>query len=157
MRTAEAVTETDQLHHLLDNLAVHLAKGKEWATPGVQLALQRVVAGLDTGIETASPRLQAVLRRLADELAGGMGTFTPRVQERLKRVGPKPDVLPPEPVRNASRTPWVVGGLLALVAVGVILWRMTQMREGEPAPAIQEQEPLSVDAGTDPDLTPGRM
>jgi hypothetical protein len=63
------------------NLLTHVARGREWATPGVQLAVQRAVAGLGTGLETASPRLQAVLRRLADDLAGGMETLAPRVQE----------------------------------------------------------------------------
>nr|AFK89309.1 hypothetical protein [Arthrobacter sp. J3.40] len=71
MRTAKPMTETEQVHHLLENLTTRLARGREWATPGVQAALQRAVAGLDTGIETASPRLQTVLRGLADELAGG--------------------------------------------------------------------------------------
>jgi hypothetical protein len=44
------MTETEQVHRLSENLMIHLAKGREWATPGVQAALQRAVAGLDTGI-----------------------------------------------------------------------------------------------------------
>lgn len=89
MRTAEPMTEIERLHLLSENLLGQLARGREWATPGVQVALQKAVAGLDSGIETASPRLQALLRRLADELATGVETMTPRVQEQLKRVGPK--------------------------------------------------------------------
>lgn len=120
MRTAPPMTETEQVHRLSENLMSHLAKGKEWATPGAQAALQRAVAGLDTGIETASPRLQAVLYRLADELAGGVETLTPRVQGRLKRVAPKaaPDTIDPGPVqagRWASRRAWWIAGLLAIV------------------------------------------
>jgi hypothetical protein len=59
MRTVERMTETEQVHRLSQNLMIHWAKGREWATRGVQIALQKAVAGLDTGIETASPRLQA--------------------------------------------------------------------------------------------------
>ncbi|WP_208786580.1 hypothetical protein [[Micrococcus luteus] ATCC 49442] len=59
MRMATPKTETEQVHHLSENLMNHLAKGREWATPGVQAGLQRAVAGLEAGIETASPRLQA--------------------------------------------------------------------------------------------------
>lgn len=90
----------------------HLAKGREWATPGVQVALQTAVAGLGTGIETASPRLQAVLRRLADDLGGGVNTLTPRVQERLKGVGPKAAAEPatPDPLRQSWRRPGGGGG-----------------------------------------------
>jgi hypothetical protein len=46
MRRAEPTTETEQVHHPSENLMAHLAKGREWATPGVQVALQRAVAGL---------------------------------------------------------------------------------------------------------------
>ncbi|MBT2551024.1 hypothetical protein, partial [Arthrobacter sp. ISL-65] len=120
MRRAEPMTETEQAHRLSENLMTHLAKGREWATPGVQAALQRAVAGLDTGIETASPRLQAVLRRLADELAGGVETLTPRVQERLQRVAPKAapvmDPVPVEARRPASGKLWWIAGLVAIVA-----------------------------------------
>ena len=74
MRTAERMTETEQVHRLSENLISHLTKGREWATPGVQAALQRAVAGLDTGIESASPRLQVLLRRLA-LIAAGVGVW----------------------------------------------------------------------------------
>jgi hypothetical protein len=138
MRTAERMTETEQVHRLSENLMTHLDKGREWATPGVQAALQRAVAGLDTGIETASPRLQEVLRRLADEVAGGMQTLTPRVQERLRRVGPEAEVMDPAPVqagRSSGRKWWWIGGLLATVAAGVGVWRSLQASKEEPVHA----------------------
>jgi hypothetical protein len=164
MRTAELTTETEPAHRLSANLVAHLSKGREWATPGVQAALQRAVAGLDTGIETASPRLQAVLRHLSDELAGGVETFTPRVQERLRRVGPAAAaevVEPIEAVRTASRKWWWIGALLALVAAGVVVWRTLQAAGEEPAPSLTVQDTAQETGGTDPDADPdlaaGRM
>ena len=134
------------------------AKGREWATPGVQASLQRVVAGLDTGIESASPRLQALLRRLAAELAGGVGTLTPQVQERLRRVGPQAaaaEVTAPVPVEAARRGPrmlWWIAGLLALVAAGVAVWR-SQKASGEGT----VQEAGGEDPEADADLAAGRI
>jgi hypothetical protein len=162
MRTAEPMTETEQVHRLSENLMTHLAKGREWATPGVQAALQRAVAGLDTGIDTASPRLQAVLRRLADELAGGVETLTPRGQERLKRDGPKAaaEVTDAGPVgagRSASRKWWWIGGLLAMVAAGVGVWRSLQASGEEPVPSLTVQETGGADPDADPDLAAGRV
>jgi hypothetical protein len=156
------MTESEQVHHLLENLTARLAKGREWATPGVQAALQRAVAGLDTGIETASPRLQAVLRRLADELAGGVETLTPRVQEQLKRVGPKAaaEVTAPVPVevgRSAAKKWWWIGGLLLTVAAGVGIWRSVQASRGEPAPSLTVQEAGNKTSDDDPDLAAGPM
>lgn len=161
MRTAESVTETEQVHHLLENLATRLARGREWATPGVQAALQRAVAGLDTGVETASPRLQTVLRRLADELAGSVETLTPRVQEQLKRVGPKAatQATAPAPVqsgRPAARGWWWIGGLLLTLAAGVGVWRSLQASKEEPVPSLTVQETGSGNPD-DPDLAAGRM
>lgn len=129
MRTAEPMTETEQVHRLAENLITHLAKGREWATPGVQAAVQKAVAGLDTGVESASPRLQALLRRMADELAGGVETLTPQVQERIRRMGPKAaaEVTAPVPVaRRGSRMLWWMGGLLLVAAVGAGVWRSLQ-------------------------------
>ena len=162
MRTAKTMTETEQVHRLAENLITHLAKGREWATPGVQTALQRAVAGLDTGIETASPRLQSLLRRLADELAGGVETLTPRVQERLKRVGPKAaaEVADAELVGgggSVARKWWWNGGLLAIVAAGVGIWRSSQMSSEEPAPIISAREADVADPDADSDLASGRM
>lgn len=128
----------------------------------MQAALQRAVAGLDSGVDTASPRLQAVLRRLADEVAGGVETLTPRVQEHLKRVGPKvaaevTDAGPVEAGRSASRTRWWTGGLLAMVAAGVGVWRLLQASGEEPVPSLTVQETGGADPDADPDLTAGRI
>ena len=162
MRTAETMTETEQVHHLSENLMTHLAKGKEWATPGVQAGLQRAVAGLETGIETASPRLQKVLYRLADELAGGVETLTPRVQEGLKRVAPKAaaevtDPIPVEAGLPASRKWWWVAGLLVMVAAGVGVWRSLRTPDEEPMSSAPVQDPDGADFEGDADLTAGRM
>lgn len=156
MRTAEPMTETERIHRLSENLLTQLSRGREWATPGVQAALQRAVAGLDTGIETASPRLQALLRRLADELAGGVETLTPRVQEQLKRVSPKGTV----PASVQTRRPaakvwlWILG--LAALAAGAAVWRSTQASKQKPTPS-SEQEAGGKDPNVDADLTAGRM
>ncbi|WP_457950050.1 hypothetical protein ACTAQI_05345 [Pseudarthrobacter sp. alpha12b] len=164
MRTAEPLTESEQLHRLSENLLSHLARGREWATPGVQVTLQRAVAGLDAGIETASPRLQVLLRRLADDLAGGVETFTPRVQEQLRRVGPKASArrgrktIPVQVRRPASRIRWWIAGIVALAA-GAAVWRSVKASKQEPAPSAnpQEQEASRKDPNVDPDLTTGRM
>ncbi|WJH25362.1 hypothetical protein [Pseudarthrobacter defluvii] len=156
MRIAEPMTETERIHRLSENLLTQLSRGREWATPGVQAALQRAVAGLDTGIETASPRLQTLLRRLADELAGGVETLTPRVQEQLKRVGPK--VTAPAPVQARRSGPkvwmWILG--LAALAAGAVVWRSTQTSKQKPTPT-SEQEAGGKDPNVDADLTSGRM
>jgi hypothetical protein len=159
MRTANARTETEQVHHLSENLMTQLAKGREWATPGVQAALQRAVAGLDTGIETASPRLQTLLRRLADELAGGVETLTPRVHEQLKRVGPR--AAAPAPIqarRSPSRIWWLIAGMAALGA-GAAVWRSMQASKAEPSPWVNTEELKAnrPDPNADADLASGRM
>ncbi|WP_104044055.1 hypothetical protein [Arthrobacter sp. ZGTC412] len=157
MRTAEHVTETEQVHRLSENLMSHLAKGREWATPGVQAALQRAVAGLDTGIESASPHLQTLLRRLADELAGGVETLTPQVQERLRRIGPKTAAevtatVPVEAAPSAPRTFWWIGGLLAMIAAGVAVSRSLKA-SGEGA----AQESGGADLKAEADLAAGQI
>ena len=157
MRTAEPLTETEHAHRLSENLLNQLSRGREWATPGVQAALQRAVAGLDTGIETASPRLQTLLRRLADELAGGVETYTPRVQERLRRVGPKAAPVPAKAPRSAARIWWWIGGLLVLAAAGVAGWRSMQASNKEPAPSLTSQESSGTGPDADADLASGRM
>jgi hypothetical protein len=55
MRTAKPTAQADQVRHPSENLISQLTKGREWATPEVEAALQKVVAGLDAGIESASP------------------------------------------------------------------------------------------------------
>lgn len=163
MRTEKRITETEHVHRLFENLIIHLAKGREWATPGVHVALQKAMAGLDTGIETASPRLQAVLRLLTDDLAGGVGTLTPRVQEPLKRVGPKAAAAAAESVRLdetrrlAMGKWWWIGGLLAIAAAGVGVWRSLQTSRDKPWPPLTVQETGGADSDADPDLASGRI
>ncbi|HEU4668937.1 MAG TPA: hypothetical protein VFS79_14895 [Arthrobacter sp.] len=159
MRTAKALTETEPVHRLSENLMTQLAKGREWATPGVQAALQRAVAGLDTGIETASPRLQALLRRLADEVAGGVETVTPRLQEQLNRVGPR--AAAPAPVQTRkfpSRIWWLLIGIAA-VGAGAAVWRSMQASKPEPSPWVNTEELKAnrTDPNVDADLASGRM
>ncbi|MFC9772085.1 MULTISPECIES: hypothetical protein [unclassified Pseudarthrobacter] len=161
MRTTERMTDTEQLHRLVENLTGHLARGREWATPGVQAALQRAVAGLDAGVETASPRLQTVLRRVADELAGGVETLTPRVQEQLKRVGQKAgDVAAPAPIEvthRGARRWWWAGGFLMAAAATAVVWRFLQASRQEPVPSLTVPETDSKAKDDDPDLAAGRM
>lgn len=151
MRTANHTAQIDQVRHLPENLMVRLAKGKEWATPGVETALQRLVAGLDTGIESASPRVQAALRRIADELAGGVETLTPRVHESLQRVTPKgtpviPESGPAKAPRSGPRKTWLIAALLAVGLVAAARWRSFR---------TQKEEPVSpVTVGTSNGATP---
>lgn len=159
MRTAKPLTESEQVHRLSENLMTQLAKGREWATPGVQAALQRAVAGLDTGIETASPRLQALLRRLADELAGSVETITPRVHEQLMRVGPR--AAAPAPIQTRkypSRIWWLITGIAALAA-GAAVWRSTKASRPETSPWVNTEELKAnrADPNVDADLASGRM
>ena len=157
MRTAKAPTETEQVHRLSENLMSQLAKGREWATPGVQAALQRAVVGLDTGIETASPRLQALLRRLADELAGEVETMTPKVREQLKRVGPKAAAPAPIQTRKSpSRIWWLITGMVAAGA-GAAVWRSKQAPKPEPWVNTEELKANRTDPNVDADLASGRM
>lgn len=160
MRTA-TTTETEWVHRLPENLMSQLARGREWATPGVQAALQRAVDGLDTGFETASPRLQILLRRLADELAGGVETITPRAQQRLKRVGPRTAARgrrsgPAPSARPVGRMWLLILGLAALVA-GAAAWRSMQAANHKAAPTGGKQEPGPTDPNVDADLASGRM
>jgi hypothetical protein len=151
MRTATPKNQADQIRHLSENLISQLTEGREWATPGVEAALKRVVAGLDAGIESASPRIQTGLRRLADELAGGVETLAPRVQEGLKRVAPQ---LVPAPARAKSRRTasgkaWVIAGVAAVaVTAGVAAWLSFRRADNEPVPSADAQRA----GGVDPDL-----
>lgn len=152
MRTTTPTAQADQVRHLSENLMSQLTKGREWATPGVEAALQRVVAGLDTGIESASPRIQTSLRRLADELAGGVETLAPRVHEGLKRVAPKGvPVTAPGPAtsrRTASGKAWLIAGAVAVaVTAGLAAWHFLRPADGEPMPAVNVQRA----SGADPD------
>lgn len=128
MRTATPSAQTDQVRHLSENLMSQLTRGREWATPGVEAALQRVVAGLDTGIESASPGIHTGLRRLAEELTGAVETLTPHVHQGPKRGVPKvvQAVTAPGPAKSrraASGNAWLIAGAVAVaVTVGVAAW-----------------------------------
>ncbi|UTT71370.1 hypothetical protein NMQ03_09965 [Arthrobacter sp. DNA4] len=159
MRTAKPLTESEQVHRLSENLMTQLAKGREWATPGVQAALQRAVAGLDTGIESASPRLQALLRRLADELAVSVETITPRVHEQLRRVGPQAAApVPIETRKSPSRIWWLIAGFAAAGA-GAAVWRSMKASKPESSPWVNTEELKAnrTDPNVDADLASGRM
>ena len=151
MRTATPKTQADQIRHLSENLMSQLTEGREWATPGVEAALKRVVAGLDAGIESASPRIQAGLRRLADDLAGEVETLAPRFQESLKRVAPQLVTAPTRAKsrRTASGKAWVIAGVAAIaVTAGVAAWLSFRRADNEPVPSVDTQRT----SGADPDL-----
>ena len=152
MRTAKPTVQADQVRHLSENLISQLTKGKEWATPEVEAALQKAVAGLGAGIESASPRIQAALRHLADELAGGVETLTPRVHEGLKRVAP--NVAPAaKSKRTASGKAWWIAGAVAVaVTAGFAAWHFLRPADEEPAPSVNAQRPSG--ANPDADTTP---
>lgn len=162
MRTVEPAPQTDQVRHLSENFMAQLAKGKEWATPGVEAALQRAVAGLDTGIEAASPRIQTALRRIADELAGGVETLTPRVHDSLKRVTPKDPAAHADAGAASAPSPafhkaWFLVGMLAVAVSVAVAWRSFRAAAAEPgpAPAVQDAnggKPEADPATTDPGL-----
>lgn len=153
MRTAKPTIRDDQVRHLSENLRIRLAQGKEWATPGVEAALQRAVAGLDTGLESASPRIQAALRRIADELAVGVETLTPRVHEGLKRVAPKAVPVTPEPgpadTGRSSGKAWLIAGVLAAAVAGAVAWRSLHAPAEEPVAPGTVQTPDGAAPGAD--------
>ena len=154
MRTATPTAQADQVRHLSENLMSQLTKGREWATPGVEAALQGVLAGLDAGIESASPRIQTGLRRLAEELTGGVETLTPRVHEGLKRVAPKvvPAPGPAKSRRTASGKAWLIAGAVAVaVTAGLAAWLSFRPAVEEPVPSVDVQR----SGGADPDADAG--
>jgi hypothetical protein len=137
VHTSQKTVPTARAHHLQGHL-LHLAKGREWATPGIEAALHRALTRIDSGREAASPRIQARLRTIADELAAGAGAVTPRFYERTTRITPKNT--PPAPTPRAklarseqpSRKPWWIAGLVAASALfGAALWRALRS-VGEP-------------------------
>ena len=150
MHTAKPTPQADQVRQLSENLVSQLTKGREWATPEVEAALHKVIAGLDAGIESASPRIQAGLRRLADELAGGVETLTPRVHEGLKRVAP--NVAPAKSRRTASRKAWFIAGAVAVaVTAGFAAWHFFRPADEEPLPSVNAQRA----SGGNPDADAG--
>jgi hypothetical protein len=151
MRTATPMAQADQVRHLSENLVYQLTQGREWATPGVEAALKRVVAGLDAGIENASPRVQSGLRRLADELAGGVEALAPRVQEGPNRVAP--EVVPPLAApararsrRTASGKAWLIAGVVAVaMTAGVAAWLFILRADDEPVPSDAHRNAAAAD------------
>lgn len=154
MRTANPTVQADQVRHLSENLLSQLTKGREWATPGVEAALQKAIAGLDDGIESASPRIQAGLRRLADELAGGVETLAPRVHEGLMRVAPKvaPVSARAKSRRTASGKAWFIAGAVAVaVTVGLAARNFFRHAEEGPRPPVN----VRPTSGANPDADAG--
>lgn len=120
MRTQVETSRAAQARQLQDALVLRLAKGREWATPGIEAALRRMLTGIDSGLEAASPRLQASLRTIADELAGGVETATPKLHERISRFIPEAAV----PVGKPVRKTWLVAAVAAAaITAGVALWQ----------------------------------
>ncbi|MDP9696783.1 UNVERIFIED_ORG: hypothetical protein J2X79_004366 [Arthrobacter globiformis] len=137
MRTSDQIDRAAQARHLQEALLTRVAKGREWATPGVEAALRRALMGIDTGPEAASPRLQASLRT-ADELAGRVETATPRLHERIAKLIPVAEspaqVVPPQ--KTTRLLWWFIPAALAAVAGGVAMWRvMRSVPEPEIGPA----------------------
>ena len=156
MRTATPTAQTE-VHHLSENLMTQLTRGREWATPGVEAALHRVVVGLDTGIESASPRIQTSLRRLAEELTGGMETLTPRVHAGPKRGAQKGvrAATPSGPARSRRTAPgkaWLIAGAVAVaVTAGIAVWLVSRPTVEEPVPSVDVQHT----SGENPDADAG--
>ena len=134
MHLSDSTATTAQARHLQEALLERLEKGREWATPAVESALRRTLAGIDSGIDVASPRLQASLRAIAEELAGGVETVTPRLHERIARV--IPDGTPPASTSKHPGKAWlVVGATVAAVLSGLAIWRAFR----RPEPSVEPQ------------------
>ncbi|MDQ0865269.1 hypothetical protein [Arthrobacter globiformis] len=138
MRTSDQIDRAAQARHLQEALLTRLAKGREWATPGIEAALRRALTGIDTGLEAASPRLQDSLRTIADELAGRVETATPRLHERIAKLIPVTETpAQAQPPQKTTRMLWwFILTALAAVGGGVATWRvMRSVPEPEIAPA----------------------
>ena len=149
MRVSEKTDRVAQTRHLEENLIARLAKGREWATPGVESALRRALGRVDAGIDVASPRLQATLRAIADDLAGGVETVTPRVHERIARIIPEVEapVTHKAQGRLSGKLWVVVGAAVVAVVAGFSVWRV--LRVAEPASergevTASETQPVQV-------------
>ena len=154
MHVSEKTAKTAQARHLQENLIERLEKGREWATPAVESALRRALAGVDSGIDAASPRLQASLRAIAEELAGGVETATPRLHERIARINPRgtsPAAVAPNR-KQPGKIWWAAAVLIAAAVGGLVTWRVLrpagmsgeEPREERPA-RPGETDPLSPD------------
>lgn len=153
MRVSEKPDRAVQARHLEESLIDRLAKGREWATPGVEAALRRALGQIDAGIDVASPRLQATLRSIADELAGGVEAVTPRVHERIARIIPEVEArVTHKPKGRWTGKPWlIVGAAIAAVLAGVAVWRV--LHAAEPAPdraeaTAPEARPVQAEPST---------
>jgi hypothetical protein len=153
VRVSEKTDRTAQARHLEENLIARLAKGREWATPGVESALRRALGQVDAGIDVASPRLQATLRAIADELAGGVEAVTPRVHERIARIIPEAEAPATGKARGRwTGKPWlIVGTAIAAVLAGVTVWRV--LHTAEPVPergeaTAPESQPVQAEPST---------
>lgn len=136
MRSADQMDRAVHTHHLQEALRGRVVRGREWATPGVEAALRRALAGIDTGLEAASPRLQASLRIIADELAGKVEATTPRLHERIARLIPAAEPRPQAiPIGRKPRTIWRLAAAIVVIAGGIVLWRAVRpVPEPEVAP-----------------------
>lgn len=161
MHTSQKTVPTTRAHHLQEHL-LHLAKGREWATPGVEAALRRALTRIDSGREAASPRIQARLRTIADELADGAGAVTPRFYERTTRITPKNTPPAPNPraklarSEQPSRKPWWIAGLVAAALYSANLWRFRHPAWDTPE-AAPEETPESGAIPNDPAATQPAM
>ncbi|MET3172789.1 UNVERIFIED_ORG: hypothetical protein ABIB52_000617 [Arthrobacter sp. UYCu721] len=142
MRTSETIDRAAQARHLQEVLITRLAKGREWATPGIEEALRRVLTGIDSGLEAASPRLQVSLRAIADELAGGVEAATPRLHERIARLIPVSDAPVQDlPAQKPTHRVWWIAAVAAVaVAGGLAVWKAVR-QVPEPAVAPQGGQP----------------
>lgn len=142
-----------QARHLQEALIARLAKGREWATPGVESALRRALERVDAGIDVASPRLQATLRAIAEELAGGVETVTPRLHERIARIIPEAEVPDAEvPRGRLTGKPWLLAAAaIAAIVAGISLW--WYVLGAEPAAERQEETAPDAQPGAEPSAT----
>ena len=158
MHLSDRTATTAQARHLQEALLERLEKGREWATPSVESALRRALAGVDSGIDVASPRLQASLRAIAEELAGGVETVTPRLHERIARI--IPDGTPLDSKVSTSMHPrkawWVAGVVVAAALSGLALWRAFRRPEPSVEPPRAEDRPdqMSPNRPTPPQAVP---
>lgn len=120
MRTHAKTDRSAQARHLQEALTLRLAKGREWATPGIEAALRRLLTQIDSGIDTASPRIQASLRTIADELAEGVEAATPRLHEQVARLIPEA-----APAAKPARKGWLIVGIIAAAVIGSLaVWQV---------------------------------
>ena len=151
MRTQAETNRAAQARQLQEALVLRLAKGREWATPGIESALRRLLTGIDGGLEAASPRVQASLRAIADELAGGVEAATPRLHERISRLLPEAAVpAQAAPANEPVRKTWLVAAVAAAaITAGVAFWQALR-----PAP---EEEAANETAGVERPARAGQV